>query len=415
MTTEAVNQRHWVWILVFALAGVPAFILRVSGADLDPVVTAIIYGLGIVGGAFLLSWAAEAAQLDVSASFAIAVLALIAILPEYAIEAVLAWDAGNSYDPTTGAVTEEMQRVAANVTGSNRLLIGLGWSLVILIYWLKRRQSLDLRGHLSLEIKMLIAATAMTFIVFFMNQVHIVVAAILIAMYIYYLWASSRQASEEPELMGPSLVIGSLPARKRRSVVTVIFVYSAAVILVAAEPFVDSLVETGLELGIDEFILIQWIAPLASESPEIIVAILFSLRANPMAGITTLISAEVNQLTVLVGSMVVVFSASVGEPLSFLLDARQSTEFFLTAAVSSLAIVLIIPRRIWWGAGLVLLVLFFAHLPFTSSGGRQIFSDIYLGLTVGVVFWYSLRYVQERRNLAQATRASSSGIFSRPA
>ena len=403
MTTEAVSQRSWVWILVFALAGVPAFILRFSGAELDPVVTAIIYGLGIVGGAFLLSWAAEAAQLDVSASFAIAVLALIAILPEYAIEAVLAWDAGNSYDPATGVVTEEMQRVAANVTGSNRLLIGLGWSLVILIYWLKRRQVLDLRGHLSLEITMLIAATAMTFIVFFMGEVHLIVAAILIAMYIFYLWATSRQASEEPELMGPSLVIGSLPTRKRRSVVTALFVYAAAVILVAAEPFVDSLVETGQELGIDDFILIQWIAPLASESPEIIVAILFSLRANATAGITTLISAEVNQLTVLVGSMVIVFSASIGEPLSFLLDTRQSTEFFLTAAVSSLAIALIFPRRVWWGAGLILLVLFIVHLPFTSANEREIFAYIYLGLTVGLAVTYSYRHVAGRRRLSQAT------------
>ena len=71
------------------------------------------------------------AQLDVSASFAIAILALIAILPEYAVEAVLAWDAGQSYDVASGTVTVEMERVAANVTGANRLLVGLGWSAVI--------------------------------------------------------------------------------------------------------------------------------------------------------------------------------------------------------------------------------------------------------------------------------------------
>ena len=403
MTTEAASQRSWAWILLFALTGVPAFILRFSGAELDPVVTAIIYGLGIVGGAFLLSWAAEAAQLDVSASFAIAVLALIALLPEYAIEAVLAWDAGNSFDPATGIVTEEMGRVAANVTGSNRLLIGLGWSLVILIYWLKRRRVLDLRGHLSLEMAMLVAATAMTFVIFFMGQVHMVVAAILTAMYLFYLWATSRQASEEPELMGPSLTIGNLSAWRRRSVVITLFVYSAAVILVAAEPFVDSLVETGRELGIDDFILIQWIAPLASESPEIIVAVLFSLRANPTAGMTILISAEVNQLTVLVASMVAIFSLSIGEALSFPLDDRQSTEFLLTAAVSVLAIVLIFPRMIWWGAGLALLVLFFAHLPFTSSDERQIFSYIYLGLAGGVALYYWYMHMTGRRDLAQVT------------
>ena len=310
MSIETARGRPLRWILVFVLTGLPSFVLRLSGADLDPTLTALVYGLGIVGGAFLLSWAAEAAQLDVSASLAIAVLALIAILPEYAIEAVLAWDAGNSFDPASGEVTDEMGRVAANVTGANRLLIGIGWSAVILIFWIKRRRLLDLRGHLSLEMPMLIVATLLTFLIFFMDQVNIVVAAVLIAMYLFYLWASSRREPEEPELVGPALLIGSLPAVQRRTVVALMFAYSAAVILMAAEPFVDSLVDTGQELGIDDFILIQWIAPLASEAPEIIVAILFSLRANPVAGITTLISAEVNQLTLLIGSMVLIFSTS---------------------------------------------------------------------------------------------------------
>ena len=238
--------------------GAPAFVLRISGAEPDPLVAALVYGIGIVGGAFLLSWAAEVAQLDISASFAIALLALIAVLPEYAIEAVLAWDAGQSFDPAVGTITQEMQRVAANVTGANRLLIGLGWSLVILIYWLRRRQSLDLRGAMRLELTMLVAATLVTFLIFFTSQVHIILAAALVVMYLFYLWVTSTRESEEPELVGAALVIGALPPARRRAVVVVLFVYAAAVILVAAEPFVEALIETGSEFGIDPFILIQW-------------------------------------------------------------------------------------------------------------------------------------------------------------
>tara|TARA_B100001971_G_C17844947_1_gene360500 strand:- start:36 stop:557 length:522 start_codon:yes stop_codon:yes gene_type:complete len=157
------------------------------------------------------------------------------------------------------------------------------------------------------------------------------------------------------------------------------------VILIAAEPFVEALVETGLELGIDEFILIQWIAPLASESPEIIVAVLFSLRSNPIAGLSTLISSEVNQLTVLIGSMVVVFSLSAGEPLNFLLDSRQSVEFLLTSCVSLFAILLIAPRLISWRSGLALLSLFIAHLFFVEEGARMIWAFAYLGLALGLI------------------------------
>ena len=114
------------WVLACLALGVPAFVLRASGAEVDPTVAAVLFGLGIVGGAFLLSWAAEVAQMDISASFAIALLALIAILPEYAIEGVLAWKAGASFDLVTQEVTPRMQLVAANVTGANRLLIGVG-------------------------------------------------------------------------------------------------------------------------------------------------------------------------------------------------------------------------------------------------------------------------------------------------
>ncbi len=370
---------------LIALGAVPAGALRLSGAHIDPIVGAMIYGGGIVCGAFLLSWAAEVAEMDISGSLAIALLALIAVLPEYTIEAVLAWDAGASYNPATQVITDEMARAAANVTGANRLLIGLGWSAVILIYWLKRREKLDLRGEMNLEISMLIIATAIMGLIVVFQQVSIILAVVLIGVYLAYLWISSTGESEEPELIGVALVIGSLPVARRRATVVLMFLYAAAVILLAAEPFVHGLIETGVEFGIDEFILIQWIAPLASESPEIIIAVLFTLRSNPQAGLTTLVSSEVNQLTLLVGSITIVFSISAGEVLSFPLDHRQSIEFMLTAAVSAFAIILIAPRVLGPRVGLVLLGLFIVHLFFSDSGQRLIFSYIYFGLAIFLI------------------------------
>ena len=370
---------------LIALGAVPAGVLRLSGAHIDPIVGAMIYGGGIVCGAFLLSWAAEVAELDISGSLAIALLALIAVLPEYTIEAVLAWDAGASYNPATQVITDEMARAAANVTGANRLLIGLGWSLVILIYWLKRREKLDLRGEMNLEISMLIIATAIMGLIVVFQQVSIILAVVLIGVYLAYLWISSTGESEEPELIGVALVIGSLPVARRRATVVLMFLYAAAVILLAAEPFVHGLIETGVEFGIDEFVLIQWIAPLASESPEIIIAVLFTLRSNPEAGLTTLVSSEVNQLTLLVGSITIVFSISAGEVMSFPLDDRQSIEFLLTAAVSAFAIILIAPRVLGARVGLVLLGLFIVHLFFSDPGQRLIFSYIYFGLAIFLI------------------------------
>ena len=379
------RPRLWTAILALVLLGVPGAAVRFSGMPVDPIVAAIVYGLGIVAGAVLLSWAAEVAKLDVSASLAIAVLALIAVLPEYTIEAVLAWDAGSSFDIASGAATTETSRVAANVTGSNRLLIGLGWSAVILIFWLRRRRPLDMRGKMGLEIGMLAIATVATLLIFFVGQVHVLMAAGLIVLYLAYLWFSSTSDARKPELVGAAALIASLPVRWRRTMVVFLFLFAAGVILIAAEPFVDSLIETGGSFGIDEFILIQWIAPLASESPEIIVAVLFSLRANPVAGMMTLISSSVNQLTLLVGSMAVIFSISAGEILSFPLDERQTIEFLLTAAVSTAGLMLIAKRVISWNAGAILLVLFAVHLFFPESDDRLRFSFLYFGLALGLV------------------------------
>lgn len=389
MSDSNSHSASWILLAAFACLGVPSVTMVFGGLHFHPILDAFIFGMGIVGAAFLISWAAEAAQLDVSASFAIAILALIAILPEYAVEAVLAWDAGQSYNTASAIVTPEMERVAANVTGANRLLIGLGWSAVILIFWIKRRSSLNMANTMGLEILMLSVATAVTFLIFFMQQVHLIVAAALIALYLVYLWLSSTKESEEPELMGPSFAIGEQSKLVRRLIVLGLFAYSAFVIVVAAESFVHSLVETGREFGISEFLLIQWVAPLASESPEIIIAVLFSLRANPIAGLTTLISAEVNQLTLLVGSMVGIFSLSAGELLSFPLNNMQSVEFLLTAAVSLLGVILVLPRVIGWKSGLILLVMFLAHLPFTETDQRMLFTYGYIAIAA-VLIGYQL-------------------------
>ena len=426
MTTNASNGKLWVSMILLAGVGIPGVIIRFGGLHLDPALEALIFGVGIIGAAFLLSWAAEVAQMDVSASFAIAILALVAVMPEYMVEAVLAWDAGESYrqlQVAEGEVPKAMSLAAANVTGANRLLIGVGWSAVIIIFWLKQRSGFDMRGLLKLELPMLVVASLLTIIVAFTKMIPIWLAVVFIGVYIFYLWRSSTQESEEPDLLGAAAMIGSFRPVYRRLWVAGLFIYSAAIILIAAEPFVHGLRDTGASLGISEFLLIQWLAPLASESPEIIVAVLFSLRANPNGGLTTLISSQVNQLTLLVGSIVVVFSISSGQILSFPLDyfeggfverltspfGLQSSEFLLTAAASTFAILLISTRIIKLWHGIALLGIFVAYMttllafPGLFGGGdgvenvplRMWSSIIIFGLSVVLVAmnWRRVVYV----------------------
>ena len=89
-------------------------------------------------------------------------------------------------------------------------------------------------------------------------------------------------------------------------------------------------------LGVDEFLLIHWLAPLASEAPAISIAILFVLSGRAAAGLTAMISDKINQWTLLVGMLPLAMSFGASSIMALPLDARQHEEFFLTAALSLL-------------------------------------------------------------------------------
>jgi cation:H+ antiporter len=54
------------------------------------------------------------------------------------------------------------------------------------------------------------------------------------------------------------------------------FLFAAGVILANSEPFCEGLVKAGKALHISEFVLVQWLAPVASEAPEFVVALVFA-------------------------------------------------------------------------------------------------------------------------------------------
>lgn len=111
--------------LITAAFVAPAVFIRIIGLHPDPVIALLIYGAAVVSASFLLAWAAETAQIDVSGGLATAILALIAVLPEYAVDLYYAYVSGHNAEYT--------QYAAANMTGSNRLLMGLGWPVVVLV------------------------------------------------------------------------------------------------------------------------------------------------------------------------------------------------------------------------------------------------------------------------------------------
>ncbi|HET8780670.1 MAG TPA: hypothetical protein VFM66_11395, partial [Agromyces sp.] len=359
--TDVHPARAKVEMAIAAALTVPAFIMRFTHPDIPHPLEAFLFGLAIVGAAFMLSWAAEVAQLDISAGLAIAILALIAVLPEYAVDFVFAKKGGESFAqtgaaclPLDGGTESPCHLALANMTGANRLLIGVGWTMVIFIAYfrLKRRgrlvkgmngrwEGVRLDREHSIEIGYLAVATIYSLTLPLKHSVTLIDSAILIGIFAAYTVRVSRAPAEEPHLVGPARYLGTFADRPRRIVVGGIAVFAAAVILLFAERFAEALVLSGESLGVSEFLLVQWVAPLASEAPELLVAGLYAWRLNTSAGLGTLVSSKVNQWTLLVGTLPIVFAIAAGGLHGLPLDIVQREELFLTAAQSFFAVAVI--------------------------------------------------------------------------
>jgi cation:H+ antiporter len=163
-----------------------------------------------------------------------------------------------------------------------------------------------------------------------------------------------------------------------------VFILAAYGMFISAEPFADSLVEIGRTTRLDEFLLVQWVAPLASESPEFLIAILFAWKLRGSIGIGALISSKVNQWTLLVGAIPIAFSISAGGLHGLPLDARQTEELILTSAQSLLAALLIVDRRFSRVEALTLAALFLGQFLFTTTETRYFFIALYLAIALGL-------------------------------
>lgn len=367
--------RRWQWPLAMATLAWPAATLRLGLWSASTPVETALYGLAIVSAAFLLTWCAEAAERDIPRTLALAGLALIAVLPEYAVDVLFAWKAGK--DPSYAAFA------TANMTGGNRLLVGVGWSMVVGIFWLRTRGNLlKLAEQHRVEVGILAIATVYSFVIPFRGGITLLDAAFLVGLFITYVVLASRgEIEEESALVGPSETIANLPKTQRRATVLAMFLYAGLSILLAAEPFADGLIETGTQFGIDEFQLVQWVAPLASEFPEFLVAGLLAWRLRADAALGALVSSKVNQWTLLIGCLPIAYAISSGTFNPLPTDTRQVEEMLLTAAQSLLAVILLINLRMSLIEALALLVLFLAQFftPHTIVP-RNAFSVMYLVL-----------------------------------
>jgi cation:H+ antiporter len=290
----------------------------------------------MIGAAFVVAWGAEAAEFLMSQGLALAILALIQTLPEFAVEAVIAWKAGK--DPNM------VHLAIANFTGSLRLLTGFGWPMIYAVAALSSRQkrgrglgSIRFADDHAVEIVGLLPPLAYFVIVWAKASLSLIDAAILSATYVAYLVVLLRMPpraetlEEDEEVPAVSRWALSFRGAKRWLAVGGLFVVGGAIIVLVAEPFLNSMLAVSTSLGFSQFVFIQWVAPFISEFPEKTSAFAWARRITraPVA-LLNMVSSNINQWGILSGLLAVIYCWSHGDTTPLPFDSFQRLEILLT-------------------------------------------------------------------------------------
>jgi cation:H+ antiporter len=348
----------------------------------------------ILLAAMLIAWAAESAQFYVAQGFALAILAWLQTLPEFAVEFVLAW-------------RQRVDLLLANLTGALRLLTGLGWPMIYCVAaFFHRRahhrplQRIRLQDAHAIEVVGLLVPLIYVSFVWWKSSLNLVDAAVLILIYVAYLLVLRKIPPEEMENVDemefvPRTILKSRPA-VRTSLIVGFFVAGGVLIYSAAEPFLGSLLAISVTLGVPGFVFVQWVAPLVSEFPEKVSAFYWARTVDraPMA-LMNMVSSNINQWTLLAAMLPIVYSVSRGQVSSIPLDSQQELELLMTIAQSLVGMVFLVNMELaWWEAATLfsLWVVQFGFSPVPPGPGAlgYIATHIHWWVTVAYLLWAAL-------------------------
>ncbi len=348
--------------IVFIFGVLQIIIVKALELNLNVYLLTLLSAIAIISSGFILSIASETAQKDIPRSFATIFLAMLAILPEYAVDIYLAYQGGK--DP------QYAHYALANMTGANRLLVGAFWPIVVLVFVISRIKQKIYKIELDIHLEkiFLLIATLYGFFITIKSSLTVFDAIILVLIFFVYGYLASKQEHIEPEFEGDvQKFITNLPKLMRILIYTLLFIYAGIGILLSTKPFAEGLIKVGKNLGIDEFFLIQWIAPFASEMPEFVIVLILALKGYGSWAIGTLISSEVNQLTLLIASIPIAFSIGSGSMSIFPLDNNQVIEMLLTISLSLFALMVILNDKFHIGEAILILLFFFITFIFKNT------------------------------------------------
>ena len=328
----------------------------------------------IVLAAMLITWAAECGQFFISQGLALAVLAWIQTLPEFAVEAVIAFSAAK--DPS------KLHLITANYTGSLRLFVGLGWPMVyfVALFFGKKNKgqkgfpAIELEDEHSIAVLSLLPALLYFLVIYLKGRLNIFDGLILSAIYFAYLYLLSKTPPHSQEEIDD---LGRIPKYVMKfkyplniTGITFLFMFGAVILYLSARPFLNSMLALAVYFGISQFIFVQWVAPFLSEFPEKLSAFYWARKVNkaPMA-LANFVSSSINQWTILVAMIPFIYSLGMGKFSVVVFDEHQKLEILLTIIQSYLGFIFLVSMDFQFFEAAALFILWFAQ--FLIPGIRQ--------------------------------------------
>lgn len=332
------SWRRQLWTAV----GCAAFgvLVHIAGPFLPVELATIGLCIGLIAASFLLAWAADAGEAVFSGGFILAVIALVAVLPEFIIE-------------TRFAYIQQAELVTANLTGATRLLLTGATALPLVVVYLARRRGqaaapFQLAEARQLELGILLVVSIFAIQVVARGSLTLADGIILVALYLLYARRVRGTPEEEPAVIGVPAGLLSLSPQFRRPAIAALILAAAAVVITIANPFADALLATGTSFGIDPYFLIQSVVPLATETPEFVIVAVLVANRRPAQGLALFLASSVSQWTLGMGVLPIAYLAG-GGGTSMPLAGRELVELALTIALTVFAVAALVflkPERV---------------------------------------------------------------------
>jgi len=294
--------------------------------------------------AFLIGWAAEAADTFIPRALALSLLAWLQTLPEFAVEASIAWN-------------QQRDLMIANLTGSLRLLVGLGWPLIFFthffFYGLRNKKiikEIKLADEDFLGVLFLFLSILYFMIILAKRSLSCVDSIFLTLIYVVYLVLTTRlpvhEKEDDDDLPWVAKQVVKLPRQGKIITVTLLFLLGGWGLYISVHPFIETLQKWSIAMGISTFVFIQWVAPFLSEFPEKVTAFNWARQEKKAPlGVMNMVNSNINQWTMLAAMIPIVFNLSLGRFEPVALDDMHWVELALTISQSFLGGLLLLDLR----------------------------------------------------------------------